>query len=48
MKTQATFNTHIAKLKMMKHQFQIIPVKMIQKIRKQTKISQVYATNITR
>ena len=37
MRTQLTIKAHIAKLKMMKHQRQNIPIKMIQKTQKQAK-----------
>ena len=38
MTTQLAMKTHIAKLKMMKHLGQNVPMKMIQKIQKQTKL----------
>ena len=40
MRTKLTIKTHIAKLKIMKHQRQNISMKMIQKTQKKTKLLQ--------
>ena len=40
MRNRLTIKTHIAKLKIMKHQGQNIPMKMIQKTQKQTELMQ--------